>query len=104
MIIYILYLGSTTIGHFLLFAVGILDAITSTEVGTVLSVLNSRSEDELFLHISATATATTLGNRMLYPNFFRVIPDDSKQIEVRLILLYLLFLLEFYLIFTVLVL
>ena len=44
--------------------------------------LTLRAVENSYLQISVSATSTLLGDRLSYPNYYKVIPDDSKQIEV----------------------
>ena len=48
----------------------------------VASVYSSRAEKNRLIQISYSATATILGDKTLYPTFYRVIPDDYHQIKV----------------------
>lgn len=61
--------------------VGVIDALSSEEAARAATMIHSRAEENRFLQISASATASALGDRTLYSSFYRVIPDDSKQIE-----------------------
>ena len=47
-------------------------------------ILTHGATENSFLQLSVSATATTLGQRKSYPNYFTVIPDDSKQTEVKI--------------------
>lgn len=67
--------------------VGIIGPAKSEEAKKVVSILSSRTEENRLLQISVSATASTLGDKHLYPSFYRVIPDDSKQIQTMLLLM-----------------
>ena len=45
--------------------------------------LGSLPPESGLIQIGTTETATQLNNRARYPTFFRVIPDDSVQIQVN---------------------
>lgn len=64
---------------------GFLGPSLSEESKRVSEALTLGIEENSFLQISFSATDMTLMDRKLYPNFFSVIPDDSKQIEVNII-------------------
>ena len=61
---------------------GLIGPATNEEAVSVATVLSSTTEENRFLQISPSATAATLGDRTLYPNFYRVIPGDATQIKV----------------------
>ena len=64
------------------FTAGLIGPSLSEESQRVSEILTQGAVDNSFLQISVSATAVILGEKPIYPNYYRVIPDDSKQIEV----------------------
>lgn len=62
------------------FFVGVLGPSFSSEAQVVSSILGSQSPSDRFLQIGFSSTSTVLNDRAKYPNFYRVIPEDSIQI------------------------
>nr|KAG5689718.1 hypothetical protein BaRGS_006399 [Batillaria attramentaria] len=61
---------------------GLLGPSTTNEAIVVSRMIGSMPEDKRLLQISGSATGEALSDRTLYPNFFRVIPPDSTQVDV----------------------
>ena len=57
--------------------------LSNEDTLSLATVLKSIQREDQFLHISVAATSTELTDRRQYPNFFRVIADDTKMITVR---------------------
>ena len=66
------------------FILGVLGPMYSSEAIEISRLLSGLPERLRLLQISFTATATSLGNHELYRNFYRTIPSDKIQVEVKL--------------------
>nr|KAG5689964.1 hypothetical protein BaRGS_033645 [Batillaria attramentaria] len=62
---------------------GILGPPSTAEAMAVSRFIGSLPADQEVFQISGSATGAALSNKRLYPNFFRVIPSDSTQIQVK---------------------
>lgn len=61
---------------------GVLGPTYSSEAQVVSSILGSQIPSDRFLLLGYSSTSTVLNDRTMYPNFYRVIPEDSVQITV----------------------
>ncbi|XP_045209918.2 uncharacterized protein LOC123561535 [Mercenaria mercenaria] len=63
------------------FIVGVIGPMFSSEAQVVSSILGSQLPSDRFLQIGFSSTSTVLNDRTKYPNYYRVIPGDSIQVD-----------------------
>lgn len=67
--------------------IGIIGPEHSSEAGSISILLSSQRPTDRLIQIGYSTTASSLSNTNIYPNFYRVVPNDKIQVEVMVTLL-----------------
>ncbi|KAL3837213.1 hypothetical protein ACJMK2_022584 [Sinanodonta woodiana] len=67
--------------------IGIIGPEYSSEAEVVSTITGTAKPENRILQIGFSTTSATLSDSSKYPNFFRVVPDDSTQVQVILSLI-----------------
>ncbi|XP_076092126.1 uncharacterized protein LOC143063697 [Mytilus galloprovincialis] len=67
--------------------IGIIGPGHSSEAGSISVLLSSQRPTDRLIQIGYSTTASSLSNTNIYPNFYRVVPNDEIQVEVMVSLL-----------------
>ncbi|KAL3837215.1 hypothetical protein ACJMK2_022586 [Sinanodonta woodiana] len=70
--------------------IGIIGPEYSSEAEVVSTITGTSKPENRILQVGFSTTSATLSDSSKYPNFFRVVPDDSTQVQVILSLITIL--------------